>query len=68
MTDYGAYLYDLEVHENYWNAALTVGMLFTESSGGSIEYSSFQFFEPGVVAGGFNAIDGQFPVNLHYNF
>lgn len=68
VTVYGAYLYDLEVRKDYWNAALTVGMLFNESWGGSIEFSSTQHFEPGVVTGPFNAVDGQFLVNLHYNF
>lgn len=68
VTAYGAYLYDLEVRKDYWNAALTVGMLFTESWGGSIEYSRFQHFEPGVATSRFNTVAGQFLVNLHYNF
>lgn len=64
----GAFVYDLEISKRYWNYALTVGSLFTEQWGGSIELESTQYFEPGIVPGPSVDIDGRLSFYLHYNF
>jgi len=68
LTVYGAYLYDFEINERHWNWAFTVGQLFTESWGGSAEFTRTQYFEPGTIVAPTGAVDSQFSLNLHYNF
>jgi hypothetical protein len=68
VTIYAALVRDFEIDESYINTAISVGMVFSNNWGASIDFNNTDYFIPGTVPGFAGQIDHETSLNLHYNF
>ena len=65
---YAALVRDFEIDESYLNTAISVGMVFTENWGASVDWNNTDYFVPGTVPGLAGNIEHEISLSLHYNF